>query len=191
MQRDPSPIRDEILVLKHRLGDPSAFEELMRRWEPRLLYYLRRLVPQEADAWDALQRTWMAAFRDLRRLDDPGALRAWLYRVARNQAASHLRAESARRPPADPVDPDDLPDLAWTPDPEDAEAVHAAIEALGTAHREVVALHFLEAMPLAEIAEVVGAPVGTVKSRLYHAKRLLRRALEAHEPGGGRRHDHR
>ncbi|MDG3005133.1 RNA polymerase sigma factor [Paludisphaera mucosa] len=191
MTPDPRSLRDEILVLKHRLGDASAFDELMRRWEPRLLYYLRRLVPQEADAWDALQRTWLAAFRDLSRLEEPKALRAWLYRVARNQAASHLRAESARRGSVEDVDPDDLVDTSWTPDPDDAEAVHAALAILSLPHREVVALHFLEQMPLREIAEVVGAPVGTIKSRLHHARRLLRRALESHEPEGGRIHEPR
>ncbi|AMV37604.1 RNA polymerase sigma factor [Planctomyces sp. SH-PL62] len=174
---DSQSLRDEILVLKHRLGDASAFDELMRRWEPRLLYYLRRLTPQEADAWDALQRTWLAAFRDLRRLKDPKALRAWLYRVARNQAASHLRAENARRGRVEDLDPDGLIDDAWTPDPDEAEAVHAALATLSLAHREVVTLHFLEQMPLREIAEVVSAPIGTVKSRLHHARRLLRQAL--------------
>ncbi|WP_165250586.1 RNA polymerase sigma factor [Paludisphaera soli] len=173
----PENLREEILVLKHRLGDASAFDELMRRWEPRLLYYLRRTTPQEADAWDALQRTWMAAFRDLRDLKDPRAFRAWIYRVARNQAVSHLRSEQARRGRIEELDPDELLDDAWAPDPADAEAVHAALATLSLAHREVATLHLLEDMPLAEIAEVVSAPIGTVKSRLHHARRRLRAAL--------------
>jgi len=191
MTTDVRRMRDEILVLKHRLGDASAFDELMRRWEPRLLYYLRRLTPQEADAWDALQRTWMAAHRDLRRLEDPKALRAWLYRVARNQAVSHLRAESARRAAVDAVDPDQLADVDWSPSPDEAEAVHAAIATLSPPHREVVTLYFLEDMPLREIAQVVGAPVGTVKSRLHHAKRLLRSFLKSRTDQGEPVHDRR
>ncbi len=174
--------RDELLVLKYQLGDVSAFEELMRRWEPKLLYYLRRLVPQEADAWDALQRTWLAAFRGLRRLKEPQALRAWLYRVARNQAVSFCRAEFVHRSRVDQdADPDDVAVLQWEPDPEEAEIVHTAIASLSLLHREVVVLHFLEQMPLQEIAEIVGSPVGTVKSRLHHAKRLLKRRLESNQ----------
>jgi RNA polymerase sigma-70 factor (ECF subfamily) len=73
---DARQLRDELLVLRCQLGEPTAFNELIRSWEARLLYYLRRLVPQKADAWDALQRTWLAVFRDVRRLKEPRALRA-------------------------------------------------------------------------------------------------------------------
>ncbi len=172
-------LRDERLVLRCQLDEPGAFDELLRRFEPRLLYYLRRLVPQEADAWDALQRTWIAAHRNLRRLRDPGALRPWLYRLARNQAASHLRREWRHRARVDDqADPDALGAGDWTPDLDQAERVHAALATLSLPHREVLTLHFLEQMPLEEIAQVTGSPVGTVKSRLHYARRTLRRRLE-------------
>lgn len=177
---DPRPLQDELLVLRCRLGQPGAFEELMRCWEPRLLYYIRRLVPQEADAWDALQRTWLATHRDLRRLKDPRALRTWLYRVARNQAISHLRLERAYRDQVDEqANPDEIGGADWTPSVDEAERVHHALASLSLPHREVITLHFLEAMPLEEIAQVTGAPAGTVKSRLHYAKRMLKRQLEA------------
>ncbi len=171
-------------MLRCRLGEPAAFDELMRAWEPRLLYYLRRLVSQEADAWDALQRTWLAVFRDLRRLKEPRALRAWLYRVARNQAASHCRDEFTHRSRVDDeADPDQVVDLHWAPTVDEAGRVHAALASLSLPHREVVTLHFLEEMPLDEIATVTGAPVGTVKSRLHYAKRALKGLLEPGDDG--------
>jgi RNA polymerase sigma-70 factor, ECF subfamily len=179
---DARPLRDELLVLRCQLGEPSAFHELIRMWEPRLLYYLRRLVPQEADAWDALQRTWLAVFRDVRRLKEPRALRAWLYRVARNQAASHCRHERLHRSRVDEeADPDGIAESDWTPAIDEAERVHAALARLSLPHREVVVLHFLEQMPLDEIAEVTGAPVGTIKSRLHYAKSALKSLLETGE----------
>src|SRR5205823_5527865 len=142
---DPRQLRDELLVLRCQLGEPAAFDELMQRWESRLLYYLRRLVPQEADAWDALQRTWLAVFRDVRRLKEPRALRAWLYRVARNQAASHCRNELAHRSRVDDeADPDGIAEFHWTPTVDEAERVHVALASLSLPHREVVTLHFLE-----------------------------------------------
>lgn len=182
MPTDTRQLRDELLVLRYQLGDLAAFDELMRRWEPRLLYYLRRLVPQEADAWDALQRTWLAAFRDVRHLKEPRALRAWLYRVARNQAASHCRKELGHRSRVDEeVDPDQIAESDWIPTVDEAERVHMALASLSVRHREVITLHFLEQMPLEEIAEVTSTPVGTVKSRLHYAKRLLKQLLETGE----------
>lgn len=187
MPTDTRQLRDELLVLRCQLGEPTAFDELIRTWEARLLYYLRRLVPQEADAWDALQRTWLAVVRDVHRVKEPRALRAWLYRVARNQAASHCRREHLHRSRVDEeADPDGVAAADWTPAADEAERVHAALAQLSLPHREVVALHFLEQMPLDEIAEVTGAPVGTVKSRLHYAKSALKRLLETggdeHEP---------
>lgn len=182
MPTDARQLRDELLVLRCQLGEPAAFDELTRRWEARLLYYLRRLVPQEADAWDALQRTWLAVFRDVRRLKEPRALRAWLYRVARNQAASHCRHERVHRSRVDEeANPDGIAESDWAPAVDEAERVHAALALLSLAHREVVVLHFLEQMPLDEIADVTAAPVGTVKSRLYYAKCALKSLLERGE----------
>jgi RNA polymerase sigma-70 factor, ECF subfamily len=181
---DARQLRDELLVLRCQLGEPAAFDELIRTWEARLLYYLRRLVPQEADAWDALQRTWLAVFRDVRHLKEPRALRAWLYRVARNQAASHCRHERLHRSRVDEeADPDGIAESDWTPAVDEAERVHAALALLSLPHREVVTLHFLEQMPLDEIAEVTGAPVGTIKSRLHYAKCALKSLLETGEDG--------
>jgi len=179
---DPRQLRDELLVLRCQLGERAAFDELLRRWESRLLYYLRRLVPQEADAWDALQRTWLAVFRDVRHLKEPRALRAWLYRVARNQAANHCRVELAYRSRVDDeADPNGIAELDWAPTADEAERIHLALATLSLPHREVVTLHFLEQMPLDEIAEVTGKPVGTIKSRLHYAKRVLKQLLETGE----------
>ncbi len=154
----------------------------MGEWEPRLLYYLRRLVPQEADAWDALQRTWLAVYRDLRRLKDPKALRTWLYRVARNQAATHCRRQFRHEARRD--DGADLANIAgpdWSPALEDAERVHKALAALSLPHREVITLQFLEQMTIDEIAAITKTPPGTIKSRLHYAKLALKGLLEAGE----------
>ena len=79
-------IISELLVLRCRRGDTAAWRELIRHWERPLFYYVRRLVRGERDAWDVLQQTWLAAYKALPSLDDPRALRAWLYRIAHHQA---------------------------------------------------------------------------------------------------------
>jgi RNA polymerase sigma-70 factor (ECF subfamily) len=171
-------VRDEYLALRLRHGEPAAFAELVRTFERPLLYYLTKLVGADA-ALDVLQDTWVAAFRAAGRLDDPRRLRPWLYRIARGRAIDRVRKDRSedrlRQAHAEDAAADAGDEPAFGPD--DATAIHKALDALDVRHREVLVLHFLEEMPVADVAGVVGCPEGTVKSRIYHAKRTLRAAL--------------
>jgi len=171
-------IYERVLVLRCQAGDEAAFAELVARYAPRLRYYLRRLLDGEPD--DVMQEVWLDVFRGLPRLADAGAFPAWLYRVARDRALRSLRG---RRPVA-------LPDGDWPDEPdeglaaEDAAAVHAAMAELPPEQREVLVLRFVEEMPYDDIARVIDAPLGTVRSRLHYAKLALRRVLERREQRG-------
>ena len=151
---------------------------MVRRWEARLFYYIRRLTPKEEDVWDILQKVWLAVFRDIKNLQDARLLPIWLYRVARNSAASHFRAgrtDRESRDYAEDITDIEQPDQDFTS--EDAEQVHNALDKLALPFREVLTLFFLQGLAVAEIARIVDIPEGTVKSRLHHAKRALRSAL--------------
>ena len=186
MRDDAEAILCELLVLRCRRGDAAAWREVIALFERRLFYYLRRLVGDaERDAWDVLQHTWMEAYRGIHRLAEPRALRTWLYRIGHCQAVSHgRRAGREMRATDDATDVGDLPADAGGADAdpiaaaEAAEQVHAGLARLSLPHREVLTLHFLEDLPVDEIATVLGVPPGTVKSRLHYAKRALRDALE-------------
>ena len=180
MSTPSDAVRSELLVLRHRAGDSAALAELVTLWERPLLYYLRRLLENEPDAWDALQESWLRALRDLPRLRDERAFPAWLYTIARRVA---LRAR--RRTRADePLPEDDDPGAPAVAEPDappegvDPIDVHRALASLSFAHRDVLTLHFLEGFSVTEIAGITGAPAGTVKSRLFHARRALKRLLE-------------
>ena len=179
MHPNKESIQNELLVLRCRRGERGAFEELIRQWEGRLFYYIRRLVSHESDAWDILQETWICVLRGIGKLRAPQALSPWLYRTARNHAMSHLKKRYRKRE-LFAVDPPDLDAVASEPDNgfEDAERVHYALDQIPILQREVLTLHFLDDLSLADIAQVLGVPEGTVKSRLYHAKRALREVLE-------------
>jgi len=168
----------ELLALRCRRGDRAALEELIRTWEARLLYFIRRLVPHEADAWDVLQDTWLRVLNGIGTLSNPRSLAPWLYRVARNTALSHVRS---REPPLASLEdhPDAFAgDAANGPlDFDDAEQVHRGLLSLSLPHREVLTLFFLEDLSIEEVATVLGVPQGTVKSRLHHAKRALRKVI--------------
>jgi len=149
-----------------------------RLWERRLFYYVRRLVPQEADAWDVLQQAWLGVLRGIHGLREPRALRVWLYRLARNTAVSHCRAEVAHSagPELNPGAAGAYCD-AGLPRLENGEYVHHALGRLPVPLREVLTLYFLEGMPIEEISAVLGVPPGTVKSRLPYARGTIREAL--------------
>ena len=180
MTARPEVLRSALLVLRHRAGDRSALVELVGLWERPLLYYLRRLLATEEDAWDALQETWVRAVRELHQLRDERAFPAWLYTIAR-RAASRLRV---RGHPGEPLpgdeEPGALPAAPETPDLAgfDPLDVHRALSTLSLAHREALTLHFLEGFSIAEIGAITGAAEGTVKSRLHHARHALRLELE-------------
>ncbi|MEO6436757.1 MAG: sigma-70 family RNA polymerase sigma factor [Tepidisphaeraceae bacterium] len=177
-------ILDELLARRCRRGDADAWRALVGRYEKRLLYFVRRLVDDERDAYDVLQQTWMSAVTGITTLAEPRALRTWLYRIARNEAINHLRRQGRRieaidSPALEAVADDSIDDDEWSA--EAAEQVHAAMRKLSLPHREVLTLHFLEDASVEEIAAVLEVPPGTVKSRLHYARAALRGELERRE----------
>jgi RNA polymerase sigma factor (sigma-70 family) len=171
--------RLEALLHRCRAGDEEALDELIRRWERKLFYYVRRLVEHEADAWDILQRTWIRVLKGIRGVRDPGKLVPWLYRVARNAAMSHRQSLLARERWVDrealveELAAADVRDTQWT-----AEEVHHAMDSLSAHHRDALTLFFLEELSVEDMASVLGVPEGTVKSRLFYGKRALRESLD-------------
>jgi len=180
MTGDKQAVYQQLLVVRAQRGDAGALEELIALWEPRLFYYVRRLVDQEADAWDVLQKTWVKLMRRVKTLRDPQALPRWLYTLARNTAIDHARARPADHLSLNEAEGYEEP--RSEPNEEigfdDAEAVHRALGRISAAHREVLTLFFLQDLSVEEIGEVIGVPQGTVKSRLYYARRALREEME-------------
>jgi RNA polymerase sigma factor (sigma-70 family) len=179
MQRTSREIYDELLVIRCRKGDSAAWNELVERWNDRMFYYLRRLIDNEQDAANALQDVWIHVLHGLRALKDQSRFSAWLYVIARRTALTHYRRDCARREET----ADDL--AVHVVDDEDvqlqldnAELVHFGISQLDLPEREVLTLFFLEDLTTAEMAELIGIPAGTVKSRLFKARRELKTILE-------------
>ena len=181
--QEVAALEDELLAVRCQLGEPAAMDALVERWHPALWRYVRRLSASDDAAADVVQDTWLRVLRALPRLRDPARLRAWLFGIARRALMDALRGRYAADARALPDDPDagppddaDAPDDAW----ERAESralVHEALARLPLVEREVLVLFHLEALSLAQLAEVLGVPLGTVKSRLHRARRLLREAL--------------
>jgi RNA polymerase sigma-70 factor (ECF subfamily) len=181
---------DDELIAAMAGGDDGALRELFSRHAPWLAARLRAVLPA-ADVEDVLQETFLAAWRGAAGYRVAGA-GGWLWGIARRQAALWLR----RRGRAELL----LPALidageGQVADPAEAALSRAeladAVSALGpegSPQRETWRLMYVEDRPVAEVAALMGVPVGTVKSRAHHIRRLMSAALLRHEPardGGG------
>jgi RNA polymerase sigma-70 factor (ECF subfamily) len=165
---------ERLLLLGCQGGDSLAYRELVEYWQPRLYYYVRRIVQEENAVWDVIQEAWLAVLRNVRALKDPRKFPTWLYRIARHKAIDYLRKEKRYTHMTD----EDLDEFCESdPAPpafeENIELVHKLLGRLSLAHREALTLYFLEEFSIPEMAEILGISEGTVKSRLYHAKKKL------------------
>ena len=169
----------ELLVLRCQQGQKDAFEELVRSWEKRLFFYVRRLVDDEQDAWQILQQTWLKVLKGIKKIRQPRKLPTWLYGIAHNTAIDHLRKNYSQQALIeDNADVSNVEDCNSTLTFENAEQVYYGLGRISLSHREVLTLFFLQDISIDEISEVLGISVGTVKSRLHYAKRSLKAVLE-------------
>jgi RNA polymerase sigma factor (sigma-70 family) len=173
-------IHSQLLVLRYRRGDDNALTDLVAMWEKPLFYYIRRLVTTEDDAWDALQETWIRAVRGIGKLKNPESFPSWLYRVARNATSNFIRDNHRMESLSDKeIDLDAAGQEANRGfSAADAALIHRGLQQLPLAQREVLTLFFLEDFSLEEISSITGIATGTVKSRLYYAKKALRNLIE-------------
>jgi len=168
---------DELAGLRRR--DPAALAALVERYRNRLYRYLLRLTKNPAAADDLFQQTWLNVARQAGRFDAKGRFDTWLFTIAHNAAVDLLRRKSAE----DLEDYDDRlparePDALTTMMAEErAEIVAAELAALPAFYREALTLRFEEGMKLEEIAQVTGARLSTVKSRVQRALEALRRRM--------------
>jgi RNA polymerase sigma-70 factor (ECF subfamily) len=148
---------------------------LVSRWEKRVFNYLLRLVGNREDALDLSQDVFLKAYQNLKKLEDEGRFAAWLYRIAHNEAYSLLRKN---RPEGEmTVEPTTL-DLTGRMYPVELSlAVERALAGLNVDQREAVQLKVYQGFKFDEMAEILGCPVSTVKSRLYTALDLLKESL--------------
>jgi len=177
------PAIDRSVVDRARNGDLDAFESIVRGRMDAVYRLTSAILGDEADARDAAQETFVAAWRELPRLRDPDKFEAWLQRVAVNASRMTLRARGRRRVREIPSSQVDA--LASHAAPggsaDDDGLLDAALRRLTIDQRSILVLHHLEGQPLAAIAAVLEIPLGTAKSRLFNARRALESALRAEE----------
>jgi RNA polymerase sigma-70 factor (ECF subfamily) len=161
------------LVLRAQSGDREAFDALLGEIGPALLRYATRVTGDVALAEDVVQDALVLIVRKIRWLTDPSLFRPWAYRIASREA---FRALKKRRfvEPVGEVAFEEPPSDPWQ-----RERLLASLDKLSPASRAVISLHYLEEMPLSEVAAVLDLSIGTVKSRLAYGLVQLRKELPA------------
>jgi RNA polymerase sigma-70 factor (ECF subfamily) len=180
MGADSEPVR-------LRRGDPDAFDALLARYQNRLYRYLLRLTANAAAAQDLFQETWLKVITRIHRYDESRPFEPWLFAVARNLALDHLRKASPESldEPSESGEPRVARLGAQGPgslerllEGERRRELERRLEELPALYREALTLRFEEEMTFDEMADVLSAPVSTVKSRVQRALAALRRRMQ-------------
>jgi len=167
------------LVERARGGDDEAFTQLVDLDGDRCYAIAYRILRDVDRAKDAVQQAFLLAWRELPRLRDAERFEVWLYRLLVNSCYEEARRHKrwTTRVRLLPLDGPAAPDAIVSVD--DRDALERAFQRLSPEHRAVFVMHHYAGLPLATIADVVGVPIGTVKSRLHHSIQNLKAALEA------------
>lgn len=170
---------DTDLVKRAQRGDRAAFGLLAGDVATRFLAVSRRILRDIDLAEDAVQQTLVAIWRDLPQLRDPARFDAWSYRLlvracyAEGRRARHWTPNLRVLPADEPASTGDLDTVIYR------DQLETAIRRLSVDHRAVLVLHHYADIPLDRVAQILEIPVGTVNSRLHHAMRAMRAALDA------------
>jgi RNA polymerase sigma-70 factor (ECF subfamily) len=178
---------DEELVARTIGGDADSFNELIHRWERPIYALAYRQIGREEDARDVCQDTFLRAYRGLNGFRGQAKFSSWLYRIALNLCRDWMRRE--RRTPVVQAPEDlDLMDLAAAREPSETiedrvgrhdltRAVERAMALLPEEQRTAIVLKEYQGLTFQEIADLLGCPLSTVKTRLYQGLTVLRREL--------------
>ena len=180
-------ITDQMLVERVQAGDHRAFDLLVKRYQHKIIGLVQRYVHDHSESHDVAQEAFIKAYKALANFRGESAFYTWLYRIAINTAKNYLVSKS-KRPPGTDVDLDDLDSVAELTDldtPENnlyrdemLEVMNRTLESLPEELRVALQLRELEGMSYDEIAEVMGCPIGTVRSRIHRAREAIDNELK-------------
>jgi RNA polymerase sigma-70 factor (ECF subfamily) len=177
-------VGDDRLIEKALVGRSDAFVELVRRHEQPLAALISRQIADRHQREDVFQETLMQAWRGLDRLRDRSRARAWLIAIARNRCRDHNKSAKRREEPTD----DDVLQACVSRTGRDvrggADAAETpeAILRVPPTQRRTAELFYLKGLTIAEVARRLRKHEGTIKSRLYYARKAMRRFLDDHRP---------
>ena len=188
---EPQEPKDDELVARTKDGDASAFDDLVRRYSPRVYGLVYNMTSNHEETNDLLQDIFLKAFRSIKGFRGDSSFYTWIHTIAANMTINFLKKRNRRRGPSlDDIDariendPDYIEATAKTDPRREAtlselqKKLNEALQKLSHDHRAVVTMFDIQGMPHAEIAKILGTSEGTVRSRLFYAHRQLQNYLE-------------
>lgn len=180
---------DFLVIRKIRSGDRAAFGELVRRHQPKAMTLALRMLKSREDAEEALQDAFLRVFRSLDSFAGTSNFSTWFYRIVYNVCASALEKRGTAIFSSLDDDEEMLPALHYSStnsspeeiydDRETESIIHKEIERLPVEYASVLTLFFVQQLRYDEITSVTGMPIGTVKTRLFRGRIMLREALKS------------
>ena len=167
---------NEWLVIESQHGEKDAFNTLIKNWEQRyFLYALNRLKSREA-AKGVTQESLISISKSLRKLADPASYPKWSFRIVEKRCVDWLRKTIREREFIQTQE--ELPEVPVRDGIEDTLSVEQLLSKMDSRLATILRLYYLEALSIQEIAEVINVPSGTVKSRLFYARKMMTKLLE-------------
>jgi len=173
---------DEVLIGRIANGDRLAMQVLFARHHVRVFRFVLRLVREEATAEDLISEVFLDVWRQAGRFEGRAQVSTWLLAIARFKALSVLRRKPEQElddeTAAAIVDPSDTPDVTLEKK-EKGEVIRECLTSLSADHREIIDLVYYHEKSVEEVAEIVGIPEATVKTRMFYARKKLAELLRA------------
>lgn len=179
---DLEALSDAALLGRVGEGEMACFEVLYRRFEPRIFRFVSQRLNDHFAAADILHETMMTVWQKASSFEGRSAVSTWVFGIAYRKLMNSYRKHGREDLVDDmPEQVDESPDQTMSVAAGDAaQQIERCLDDLSPSHRAVIELAFQEDLSYREISDIVGTPEGTVKTRVFHAKRLLRNCLEKH-----------
>jgi len=174
VDRSVEQLVDEILVMDCQSGSVKALEILVSRWQKRLWRYAYNLTGDTEAAWDITQDSWLGIIKGLRKLHDPANFKAWAYRITTNKSIDWIRKSKAVKQ----ISIEEIEEQQ-TSQKKDT-GVKELLEKLDIRKQVIISLYYFEQLSVPEISAALKIPKGTVKSRLYKARKELKELYQKH-----------
>jgi len=171
MNRQSDKILDELLVLRAQDGDKKSLAMLVTRWHKKLVAYAYRYTNEMESAKDIVQDSWQAIIKSVYKLQDPAKFRVWAFRIVHNKAISWVREKQKEKRMNDEFG---YNETLVEEEESDFGSIRRAVNQLSDNQKTILTLFYHNNYSLQEISEILNINIGTVKSRLYHARQKVK-----------------
>ena len=177
MSKSANDIHDELLVLRCQNNDTAALTELVRRWRRRLLRHAFCLLGEREEAEDVTQEAWIAIVRGITRLKDPALFSGWAFRIVTNKCMDTLRRNRRIEKVDEFLMVSEMTDANVEGEQIATQLIQESLRKLPGSAQAILSLKYMEDRSISEISQIMGIPLGTVKSRLFAAREKLKKTM--------------